>query len=279
MLLEQLPGAAMRLSITTPDGSVMQWPNSGRIHPLWLELACYLGTRFRSDWCGSADALVHAEFARYPSAEAFYRESEIYLYHLIGYWLEGYKRPAHAWLLQSTGGMPGCTVLDYGCGIGCDGLWMLDAGYQVTFADMAGRSLDFLRWRLAQRWYAHVPVYTVPLQEALPAYHFVWCMDVLEHLPPDEHREFLVHLATLGRFVLVNLIVDPDADGTVHHPLDVEGLTDYLSTRWSVVWQDYYRDAVGHRTRLLCYGAEVPAALLALPMLEGTRRVAAQERL
>ena len=270
MLIQQLSGVEMRPSMTTPDGTVIQLPIEGPLHPLWLELACYLGKRFRSDWCTSADHIVQEEFARYPSAEAFYRESEVYLYHLLGYWLEGCKRPAHAWLLQSTGNVR-CSVLDYGCGIGCDGLWLLDAGYDVSFVDMEGPSLAFLRWRLAQRFYYGSPIYTLPLTQSIPQHTFVWCMDVLEHLPSAEHQDFLAHLASLGRFVLVNLIQDKAADGTVHYPVDVEGLTAFLREQWSLVYEDHYLSRTGNRTRFVCYGKDIPAALVRrLVPAEGT---------
>lgn len=277
MLLGQLAGVEMRPSLTTPDGTVMQLPTEGPIHPVWLELMCYLGKRFRPDWCTSDDRIVLDEFARYPSAEAFYRESDVYLYHLLGYWLEGYKRPAHAWLLQSTGNVR-CSVLDYGCGIGCDGLWFLDAGYDVSFADMEGPSLAFLRWRLAQRFYYGSPVYTLPLMQPIPHHTIIWCMDVLEHLPSAEHRDFLAHLATLGRFVLMNLIDDKAADGTVHHPVDVEGLTAFLREQGSLVYQDHYVSRTGNRTRFVCYGQDVPAALVR-PLVpeEGTRLAGHEE--
>ena len=264
MLLQQLPGVEARLSVTLPDGTVMQLPVEGPLHPLWIELACYLGKDFRSAWCTSEDRIVDEEFRRYASADAFYRDSEVYLYHLIGYWLEGCKRPAHAWVLQSTPNKR-ASLLDYGCGIGCDGLWFLDAGYDVSFADMPSRSLDFLRWRLRQRLYLGTPVYELPLAGAIPQHTFVFCMDVLEHLPPDEHEAFLAHLGTLGRCVLVNLIDDRAADGTVHYPVDIEGLTRYVQQHWTLVYQDFYARPDGGKTRLVCYGDRVPAALMARP--------------
>ena len=39
-------------------------------------------------------------------------------------------------------------VLDYGCGIGADGLLLLEAGYRVEFADFDNPSIEYLRWRL-----------------------------------------------------------------------------------------------------------------------------------
>ena len=42
-------------------------------------------------------------------------------------------------------------MLDYGCGIGSDGLALIEAGYEVTFADFDNPSTRYLRWRLEQR--------------------------------------------------------------------------------------------------------------------------------
>ena len=272
MLLQQLPGVAAQRCVTLPDGNLMILSPDAPTHPLWLELACYLGAEFRAESCMSDDHLVHEDFARYPDAATFYRDSSAYLYHLIGYWLEGAKRVAHGWLLQSTHNAR-CSILDYGCGIGCDGLWFLDAGYDVAFADVPSRSLDFLRWRLAQRLYLDVPVYEIPDLPDGAAYTFVWCTDVLEHLPPAAHLGLIEHLAALGRFVILNLIEDPDADGTVHHPVDVEGLTAAIRARWSLLSQDVIAPS-GSRTRFVCYGAAVPALLLQRLSLEGSQMVA-----
>lgn len=264
MLLRQLPGVDVRLSVSLPDGTVIQMPPDGCLHPLWVELACYLGKNFRGDWCGSEDSLVQEEFQRYSSADAFYRDSDIYLYHLIGYWLEGYKRPAHAWVLQATGNIR-ASILDYGCGIGCDGIAFLDAGFDVDFADLPSRSIEFLRWRLRNRMHMVAKIYLLEPGIVLPQHDICWCMDVLEHLPPHEHEGFLDHLATLGSSVVLNLIDDKSADGSVHHPVDIDHLTAYVHQHWDMAYQDYYVRADGGKTRFLWYGDIVPDALRVSP--------------
>ena len=256
MLIRQLDGVDCRLMLLAPDGTQFLLPFDPPLHPLWLELAVYLGKQFRPEWCTAKDTLVQEERQRYPSAEAFYRDSDIYLYHLIGYWLEGFKRPAHAWLLSSTGNMR-TSVLDYGCGIGCDGIWLLDAGYEVSFADMPGKSLDFLRWRLAQRMYLKPRVYELPLPGAMPPHDIVWCTDVIEHLPPEEHEAFIEYLATLGNFVIMNLVDDKHTDGQVHFPVDVGELTVFIQRRWSAGYaghKDYYLQNDGSKVRIVTFG-------------------------
>src|SRR4051794_31555953 len=45
----------------------------------------------------------------------------------------------------------GSHVLDYGCGIGSDGLALIEPGYRVEFADFANPSTEYLRCRLKRR--------------------------------------------------------------------------------------------------------------------------------
>jgi len=59
---------------------------------------------------------------------------------------------------------PGSRLIEYGCGIGSDGLRLAQSGYVVQFADHPGPTLDYLRWRLAGRG-LHMPVYDLGLDE------------------------------------------------------------------------------------------------------------------
>ena len=234
-------------------------------HPVWNELIAYVGLwNFRWEWMRAEDRLVHEDFLTYPDAASFYRDTEVYLYHLIGFWLEGIKLPYLGALLSAYEGHQ-FSLLDYGCGIGSDGLWLLEAGVTVSFADIASKSLDFLRYRLARRGYHDCNVFTVPDDiEAIEVHDVAWCMDVLEHLPPEGHRPLLDQLITKGETVFCSLVADPLADGLVHHPVDVDGLTAYVSSRWPMRYTDFYIKADGGKVRLLMYGPHVEGGYLAL---------------
>ena len=137
----------------------------------------------------------------------------------------------------------------------------------VSFADVPSRTFDFMRWRVL-RWarlpdaYADaLPVYVIGEAE-MPQHDIVWCMDVLEHLPPSEQGGLLDRLYDLGKIVFCNLVVDPHADGALHYPVDYEALTDHASalSRRRCVYRDYYeREENGKRglVRLLLYGEGV----------------------
>ena len=225
-------------------------------HPLWAELKVFLGDAFRSDWCTDSDEKVFEEAARYPDVQTFYKESSILCYQSIGYFLHGWKRKYHALVLQL--GLGALQILDFGCGAGHDGMMFLHYGHRVTFADLDGRSLDFCRWRLAQ-WGYDVQVIVLRDEVQMPYAHVVWCMDVIEHLPPAEQVGLLTTLGQLGRVVLVNLIDDKRADGQIHYPVDRAALTAHVMQAWpgATIAQDVYAMDDGNAVRLLIYGASV----------------------
>lgn len=217
------------------------------LHPLWRELQAYVGMpRFRWDWVTGTDAKVHEARQRYPSSAMFYRESPVYLYHNLAFFLEGVKIPYYQHLFART--TPPCTVLDYGCGSGYDGLLFQEVGYRCSFADVPSAPLTFLGVR--ERAQADpCPIYTLP-SAAIPHHDVVWCVDVLEHLPPWEHRPLLARLLHLGSWVFVTLVHDVTADGLVHYPVDVPGLTTWLCTNWPAEYIDYYPQPSGSFVRL-----------------------------
>ena len=213
------------------------WPRHGasivpedNTHPLWYELASYLGDDFNPFLCHGNDGAVNAEAALYDTAQDFYRDTQRYLYHLTAYYLEHWKQPAYAWvyLLSLT---QQSTILDYSCGIGCDGVALMEAGFRhVSFADLEGESLRYLRWRLQQRMYLDAPVYTLPTA-VIPLHDLVWCMDTIEHIPPQEQIAFIDYLKTHGNCVILNLVDDRQANGVVHHAVDIEALTAHIADR------------------------------------------------
>ena len=245
----QQPGDKERIAVFPDDCT----------HPSWVELALYLGRAFRPEWMSTKDEDIHREFQACGSAEAFYHSSERYLYHLVQYFLEGWKHPAYAFLFELLAVNVKQTVLDYGCGTGEDGLWFMANNIKVSFADFDNPCTRFLAWRLDHRLIARdVPVYNIAL-DVIPHHDIVWCMDVLEHLPPSEHLPFLAKLGFLGRCVIINFVDDKGADGLVHHTVDVEGLTSWLEAHGPCAWKDFHEKPDGSKVRFVLYrlGEEV----------------------
>jgi len=217
-------------------------------NPIWQEVAGFLRSSFRPDLCHGMDSKVREAFEAYPDPATFYRETDIYCYHGPAYFLEGIKRPYYAMLLLETANQD-CSILDYGCGAGDDGLLFSQLGYNVSMADVESKSLAFALWR-AQRRGHWVGMYTLNVNWVIPQHTIVWCMDVLEHLPPEQHLGLLNHLSTLGKRVFINLVSDPHADGRLHYPVDVPTLTDHVRSFPFFHATDFYEG----RVRILVYG-------------------------
>jgi SAM-dependent methyltransferase len=121
---------------------------------------------------------------------------------------------------------PGARVLDYGCGIGSDGLALIEAGFDVEFADFDNPSTAYLRWRLERRG-LEAPVHD--LDEAVPGgFDAAFAFDVIEHVP--DARAFLGEMEARADLVEVNLL-EEDHDQPLHHPLAVGELLRHAAER------------------------------------------------
>lgn len=182
------------------------------------ELQRYLGDDFDHERLTHHVLEVEREEAAAPDAAHFYRTSTAYLYDLTVFAMGPTKAPYHALVRRLF--PPGSHLLDYGCGIGSDGLRLLEAGYRITFADYANPSTEYLRWRLGQRGLA-AEVLDVEADVG-SGYDGVYCFDVIEHV--EDPVAFLGGLEATARTVVVNLLEPAPDDPHVHRPLDVGGL-------------------------------------------------------
>jgi SAM-dependent methyltransferase len=97
---------------------------------------------------------------------------------------------------------PGARVLDYGCGIGSDGLALLEAGYRVEFADFDNPSTAYLRWRLARRG-LEARIWDIE-REVPGGFDAAYAFDVIEHV--DDPFAFLRQMERRAALVVVNLL-------------------------------------------------------------------------
>jgi len=121
-------------------------------------------------------------FRSHPGGmEAFYRESDAYLYELSN----TDEDPFKSFLADRFGAcMAGRSALEYGCGIGTLALKLAGEGIRVTACDINEVNLGFLRQRVARRgWEDRVAVADpeAALNPESP-YQIVTCFHVLEHV-------------------------------------------------------------------------------------------------
>ncbi|MGI8505746.1 MAG: class I SAM-dependent methyltransferase [Solirubrobacteraceae bacterium] len=189
------------------------------------ELRAYLGTGFELDRLWRYQEQLVAEFAASSGEQMFYRTSTGYLYDLTAFAMTGTKLP---YLRTLTRHVPaGARLLDYGCGIGSDGLMLLEAGYRVEFADFQNPSTEYLRWRLARRG-LDAPVHD--LDAGVPGgFAAAYAFDVIEHV--QDPFAFLGELEARAALVGVNFLAPGGDDLPLHRRLPIRGLLRHAARR------------------------------------------------
>jgi SAM-dependent methyltransferase len=184
------------------------------------ELEEYLGERFELRRLQQYELELEREFAACGDDDAFYRSSEAYLYNLTAFAMTRTKLPYLRQLVRLV--EPGSRVLDYGCGIGSDGLALLEAGYEVEFADFDNPSTEYLRWRLSHRGLA-APVWNLDV-EVPDGFDAAYAFDVIEHVA--DPFAFLAQLERRAGLVVVNLLEPGPAERepASHHELPIDAI-------------------------------------------------------
>jgi SAM-dependent methyltransferase len=182
------------------------------------ELREYLGDAFEVERLWHYQETLADEVQQVADEQTLYRTSDAYLYNLTAFAMTGTKLPYLRELERVV--TPGARVLDYGCGIGSDGLLLLEAGYHVEFADFANPSTEYLRWRLARRGLS-APVHDIA--EHVPeGFEAAYAFDVIEHV--DDPFAFLGEMERRARLVEVNLLEEEPDDQEIHHELPIGAL-------------------------------------------------------
>ena len=190
------------------------------------ELKEYLGERYDHAHLQRWQEAVDEELERVGDEATLYRTSEMYLYNLTVFAMSRTKEPYLRDLTRVV--EPGARLLDYGCGIGSDGLLLLEAGYDVGFADFANPSTEYLRWRLRRRG-LEAQVYDLDAAPPPADWDAAYAFDVIEHV--EDPFAFLAELERLAGLVVVNFLEPLPGEPAVHHALPVRELVGHAAQR------------------------------------------------
>ncbi|HUC36592.1 MAG TPA: methyltransferase domain-containing protein [Acidimicrobiales bacterium] len=189
------------------------------------ELSAYLGASFDRGRLEHYQEALDEEAKAVRDEHELYRTSQAYLYNLTVFAMTGTKLP---YLDVLTSHLPkGSRLLDYGCGIGSDGLMLLEAGYRVEFADFANPSTAYLRWRLEHRGLS-APVHDLD-GEVPGGFDGTYAFDVIEHV--KDPYGFLGEMERRARFVEVNFLEFDPNEQELHYELPIEDLLRYVERR------------------------------------------------
>ena len=190
------------------------------------ELREYMGDDYDQSRLERYEEAVDQELAEVGDEAELYRTSQMYLYNLTAFAMTRTKEPYLNDLVTVL--PPGSRLLDYGCGIGSDGLALLEAGYDVGFADFANPSVEYLRWRLKRRGLS-APIFDLDADPPEPGWDAAYSWDVIEHV--DDPFGFLANLERLAGLVAVNFLEPIPHEPDVHHDLPIRALLDHASRR------------------------------------------------
>jgi len=98
-------------------------------------------------------------------------------------------------------------ILDYGGGIGDLCIELARRGFNVTYGDVKGKTMEFAKWRFMKKGLNVRVIDLVRDQEALEQYNAILCIDVIEHVlnPKNTLETINQHLKANGKFIITNL--------------------------------------------------------------------------
>lgn len=174
----------------------------------YQELQNYLGKNFKehfdSSWAIAEDWKKVNPKSDKEVAD-FYKHNQHYLYNLIIWFCSGDRYNYKDDIDKLVTKFKIRSVIDYGCGVGNDGLLMVEKGLKVYFVDFKCPSIDFLKWRCKKRGISQ-SILDVENLRKLPKADMFWAIDVLEHIPNPlevidllaEQTRVFVHCSRFG---------------------------------------------------------------------------------
>lgn len=210
-----------------------------------VELREYLGDAYQHERLMHYEPQLERELSELGGDEQrLYRTSEAYLYNLTAFAMTGTKRPYLQELVRLV--PPPARLLDFGCGIGSDGLLLAELGYDVEFADFANPSTRYLAWRLERRG-MRAQIHDLDSVAAPTGFDVVFAFDVIEHA--DDPFALLATLEGSAELVVVNFLESEPGETRLHNPLPLAALRSHVAARGL---RRYHRYHFG-RSHLVAY--------------------------
>jgi len=154
----------------------------------------------------------------------FYEETELYIWELTN-WQSSADFKFYRDNLHSLEAIAPVRThrrfLDYGSGVGTVASLMAAQGYEVTIADVPGKTFEYAQFRLKREGHRFT---AIPITSAEPptlgGFDLITCFDVLEHVPQPERvvRVLANCLRTNGVASIFAAFYDPQG----HHPHHLE---------------------------------------------------------
>lgn len=146
----------------------------------------------------------------------FYKDTDNYIFELAWWHRAPERKKLTATAIDVCINNSIRTVLDFGCGVGQDGILFSESGFYVTLADLPSKTFDFARWRIQRK---SLNINTVNSDELCEKYDAILCFDVLEHVwDPKETVNYLyTHLSDDGILLVTTSFEQRDT-----HPLHLE---------------------------------------------------------
>jgi SAM-dependent methyltransferase len=211
------------------------------------ELRDYLGDAYEHQRLVAYERQLETELELVGDEQRLYRTSEAYLYNLTAFAMTATKRPYLEDLVRLAPRQ--ARVLDYGCGIGSDGLLLLELGYRVEFADFANPSTRYLAWRLHRRGLS-APIHDLDAGPPPSGFDVAYAFDVIEHA--DDPFALLARLEASAELVIVNFLEAEPGETRLHRTLPIERLVEHAAAHGLRHYRRYHG-----RSHLVAYA---PAA-------------------
>ena len=113
--------------------------------------------------------------------DEFYKHANEYVYNLMVWFQSGDRTSFKKVIDRLISDYSIKSVIDYGCGVGNDGLYFLSKKLETYFIDYDCPASSFLRWRLREKNIAS-RFFDVETLQKFPEADMFWAIDVLEHM-------------------------------------------------------------------------------------------------